>query len=504
MYKSDKSILAIDVSSNLIKVAVLSEDLRIINRCDKKLIIEDEDHEGFAKKIDLNDLWNKAKLILAELVQKTDLNRREILGISSCAQRIACVFLDKKDNVIYAGPNSDVRGIDSAYLIDDKYSEEEIFAITGHSPSLLFCLARLLWYKEEREDLYNKIAKVLMLDDWIAYKLTGVFCSDVTSAGESQFLDIERREWSDEVFEAFDIDPDLFPDLVDCGATIGDVKHNILKDLKITQSNLPFIKTGGDTQASLVGMGAINKCDIGITLGTTAPVQLVMDRPYFDPECNYWSLCHSIKGRWLVEAHSGNTGTAYDWFKHNFLELLSDTPDQLLDDYLRQTKPAHSNVYSFLGPEHMNIKNQTSIKRGVFVFPPPMMITEDLPQIKDFARSLIENITFGLYENYVKVKEIVNNPPVVYCAGGMTNSEEFCQIMAHVLNSELKSPYIKDSAFVGAAMNVLNGLKLHVGYDVLKDKYIDFFEFKPEEKASKLYEKVYFEWKRLKNKLDHL
>ena len=60
------------------------------------------------------------------------------------------VFLDKQGEVIYGGPNTDVRGIDSVYLIEDEFSEEELFKITGHSPSILFCLARLLWFQEDR------------------------------------------------------------------------------------------------------------------------------------------------------------------------------------------------------------------------------------------------------------------------------------------------------------------------------------------------------------------
>ena len=72
---------------------------------------------------------------------------------------MASVFLDKKGQVIYGGPNIDIRGIDSAYLIENEFIERDLFDITGHCPSFLFCLARLLWFREEEEEIYNKISK---------------------------------------------------------------------------------------------------------------------------------------------------------------------------------------------------------------------------------------------------------------------------------------------------------------------------------------------------------
>ena len=68
-----------------------------------------------------------------------------------------------------------------------------------------------------------------------------------------------------------------------------------------------------------------------------------------------------------------------------------------MDKYLKMSPPGALSTYAYLGPENMNIKNQTSIKRGVFAFQPPMMISEDLPTIEDFARSVLENIAFGVF-----------------------------------------------------------------------------------------------------------
>jgi sugar (pentulose or hexulose) kinase len=452
----------------------------------------------------MNNLWNTIILGIKQVIEQNKAKSTKIIGISTCAQRIGTVFLDQQGSVIYGGPNIDIRGIDSAYLIEDEFSEEELFNITGHSPSLLFSLARLLWFKEEEELLYQKIKHVLMLDDWLVYQLSGKYCTDLSSAAESQFLDIQKRKWSSDIIETFDLDPGLFPEIVDSGTIVGELKQSLSKKFDLAQDHVPIIKTGGDTQASLLGMGAIEEGNIGISLGTTAPLQLVTNKPIYDSEYNYWISFHSIKGKWLLEAHSGNTGTAYNWFKECFLNNISNNSDNLMETYLKNTDPGVFSTYAFLGPEHMNIKNQTSIKRGVFVFQPPIMVSEELPKIENFARSVIENIAFGLYENYKGLQKYADSITKTCCAGGMSKSNEFCKILASVLTTDLIIPIVNDSSFIGTAINVLMGLNYYRDYKTILNDLMNVNIVKKNPTLSDVYRNIYNQWKNLKNKVDDL
>ena len=504
MENDGNMILVIDISSNYVKVGLVSEDLKLVHFNNQIINIINEDVDGFIKSFDMDDIWNKLSNGVNQVLNNIKNQNTKIIGISTCAQRIASVFLDGKGNVVYGGPNIDIRGIDSAYLIDDEFSEKDLFEITGHSPSLLFCLARLLWFREEEEETYAKINKVLMLDDWLVYRLTGIYVSDFSSAAESQLLDIKKREWSSEIIQTFDFNPDYFPDLVESGTLIGELKPELVKKFNLNQSNIPVVKTGGDTQATLLGMGAIEKGDIGISLGTTAPLHLVVDKPFIDPSSNYWTSCHSIEGKWLLEGHAGNTGASYNWFKQCFLSNSEDNPDFLMDKYLKMSPPGALSTYAYLGPENMNIKNQTSIKRGVFAFQPPIMISEELPKIEDFARSVLENIAFGIFENYNALNSYIDLDTRTFCAGGMTKSEEFSKLLANVLDSEVLIPSVKDSAFIGVAMNTLKALDVYSDYKTMIKDLIAFEKIKNNPNISEKYKNIYLEWKTLKFKIDKL
>jgi autoinducer 2 (AI-2) kinase len=504
MENNGNMILVIDISSNFVKVGLVSEDLRLVHSNKQSIKIFNEDMDGFVKSFDMDDIWYNITKGVNQVLAKIKNQETKLLGISTCAQRIASVFLDKKGNAVYGGPNIDIRGVDSAYLIDDEFSEEELFKITGHSPSLLFSLARLLWFKEEEEETYEKIDKVLMLDDWLAYRLTGILVSDFSSAAESQLFDIKKKEWSSEIIDTFDFDPGFFPDLVDSGTLIGDLLPEVAKKFNIYQGNIPIAKGGGDTQASMLGMGVIEPGDIGISMGTTAPLHLVLEEPIIDSACNYWTTCHAVKGKWLLEGHAGNTGASYNWFKQCFLSNSEDNPDSLMDKYLKMSTPGALSTYAFLGPENMDIKNQTSMKRGVFVFQPPMMISEELPKIEDFARSVLENIAFGLLENFNALNSLTNLATRTFCAGGMAKSIEFCKLLANVLSSELLIPFVKDSAFIGVAMNTLKALDVYSDYDAMIKNLITHEKILKDLSISEQYKSIYLEWKNLKTKIDKL
>ncbi|MHA2393626.1 MAG: FGGY-family carbohydrate kinase [Promethearchaeota archaeon] len=495
-------ILSIDVSSKKIKVGIVTEQLELESVSIQSYDIIDEDVDGFAKCFDMECMWNKIKMGIKNVLKQNKPKR--IIGITSCGQRLASVFLDKQGIEIYGGPNTDIRGIDSAYLIEDEFSEDEIFNITAHSPSLMFTLARLLWFQEENETQYQNINKILMLDDWIVYKFTGEFSTDHTSIGESQLYDIQKKKWSSEIIEAFNINPEILPEIVSSGTVIGELKPELIRGLRIPNKNVPVIKGCGDTHSNLLGMGVIEDGNIGITLGTTAPVHLVVGKPIIDPELNFWTECHVTKDKWLIEANSGGTGRAYDWFKDTFISNSKKEIHDIIDDYLSGIKPGAGSTYSYLGPELMAVKDQTSIKRGVFIFQPPSMIGEDLPKLEHFTRSIIEGICFGILENFLALHQFTEAAIIVSCSGGMSKSNEVCKILANILNKELKVPQVRDSSFIGNAINALIGLERYPDYKSIIDDLLKFDKYNPDPSISKEYKSIFSQWKNLKNKIDNL
>lgn len=300
------------------------------------------------------------------------------------------------------------------------------------------------------------------------------------------------------------MDPDIFPEVIYSGSLIGNLKEKLIKQMGINELNIPVIKTGGDTQASLLGMGVREKGDIGISLGTTTPLHLVLNEPLIDSNLNFWTTYYSIKGKWLLEANTGKTGKAYDWFKDAFLDGADKNPDKVIEEYLKTVKPGAESTFAFLGPQFMDFKNQINIKRGVFIFQSPSAISEDLPKSAHFARALIENICFGIFENFNALNNYNDDPKRAFCAGRMANSKEFCKILVNIIDTEINFPKHKDSAFIGAAINTLVGLNHYSDEKSVIEENLEIETVRPEPTLSKEYQSIYQEWKTLKEKVDEL
>lgn len=502
-----KYIIAIDISSTNIKVGLISDGGKLVVEL-KEAYFPVQDGE-FGIKFDIPDMWAKILNGIKFVIGKSQISKNDIIAISSDVQRIAIAFLDENNEVIYSGPNKDARGVDSQYIIDDTYCGEEgeceLFGITAHCPPLVFGLARYLWFREEDPENYERIKKIVMLDDWIQFKLSGNIVSDPSIASESQFLDVPKRIWSQDILSKFEINPDLLPPLIECATITGKITKELANELGLNE-NVVIVKSGPDTQTSLIGMGCIEPGDIGIPLGTTAPVMLVMSEPKIDPKLSFWTCCNPVPNSWIMEANSGMTGMIYDWFKDNMLIGLSDDLNALCESYIQNTKPGANNTFAFLGPQKMNFKNTTDIKRSVFIFPSHSSISDIISDRSTFTRALLENIGFGILENFNALLELAPNNKVnkVFCGGGMANSKGFVKIIADILGQDIFIPKIKESAYVGQLINCMIALGTYKNHREAVDSLVELEVIKHDEANTKEYKKIYGQWKIYKEKTDNL
>jgi autoinducer 2 (AI-2) kinase len=491
----DDLIFTIDVSSLLVKVAVVTAKGKPVAAAQQPYTILTDDDAGFAKSFDVGELWSKIGQCSREVLHRVKNPRARFIAVVSCAQRVACVFLNRDGDVVYGGPNKDTRGVDSQSCIEEVFpAEADLFKITGRGPSLIFALARLLWFREGAAEKYSEIKRVLMLDDWIAYKLSGRYCTDPTTASDSQFFDITKREWSQQIIEGFHFDPAIFPEIVNPGSVVGELVEETAKHLGIPP-RIPVIKGGADSQITILGTGCIEPGQVGISLGSTATANLVVAEPTIDPGQNFWTNCYVLPGTWFIEANAGFTGGLYNWFKENFLKDLSGDLDALTERFLQETPPGANATFAFLGPELMNFKDQTQIKRSAFVFPDQGSISTIITNRAGFTRALYENIGFGVLENYQALKTF--NPSVtrLFCGGGMSKSGQFMQMLANILDTDIYVPVVRDSAITGAMISALVGLKEYPTYQKVIADIVKHDISSPKRDLVEAYKNVYRQWK---------
>lgn len=381
-----------------------------------------------------------------------------VIGVSTTSQREGCVLLAADGRELYAGPNLDTRAFLEGLEILDALGAERLYAITGHSAPFIFPLARYLWYRKQGG---VPAARLLMINDWMAYRLAGVLSAEPSNATESMLFDVTTRRWSEEILERFAIPAALLPPLCPSGARIGAVHSRAAAETGL-RAGTPVFAGGADTQCALLGVGAVRAGDVGVVLGTTSPIQAVVDRPVFDPRGNLWAGCHVLPDRWVIESNLGSTGDAYLWL----LDLLVPPG---ADRHARASALAREarggdGTYTFVGPRVFDLTAmRPDMPGGLFFRFPSLQLR---PGAGDLLRAFLDSVAFALRANLAQIEAVTGRAPShLLVGGGMSCDDLLLELAASCTGLPLRRAGEPQSTALGAAMLVAAGSGAYADLD---------------------------------------
>jgi len=419
----------------------------------------------------------------------------KVRGVVTTGMRQGCVFLDREGKPVYGGPNRDVRGIIYTDEIEQMAGEDRAYSITGRWPPWMFMPSRLHWFRREKPEAAEKVALMLMINDWLLYWLTGRAVSEPTNAAESMLFDVSKRDWSEEMLEALEISRGLLPEAAACGGRAGQVRAEAAAETGIPEGT-PVFAGMADTQAALIAGGVVEPGDAGIVAGTTAPVMLVTDEVKLDPERRLWIGCHPLSDRWVVESNSGDAGMVYRGYVENHLGLFAEDKARLYDkaeELARGAGAGGMGAQAFLGPVIWDLARMTpSARAGLFLSYPP---GEENAGPGNVVRSILENIAFALKANLAQAAEVAGEPGRVTMGGGMTRCGLFCEVVAAVLEREIEVVPEHEATAVGCAMAGFYGLGDYPDLlDSIEAMKPEPKVIEPDEDDADDYQDLYEEW----------
>jgi len=420
-----------------------------------------------------------------------------VAGVATTSQREGCVFLDAAGNEIYAGPNLDARGFREGLELLNTLGSERLYRITGHSAPFIFPLARYLWHRKQSN---TAVAHLLMINDWITWRLCGELSAEPSNAVESMLFDLDARAWSHEILSTFAIPESILPPLRRSGERVGSITTAAAQATGL-RVGTPVFVGGADTQCSLLGAGVFRPGEVAATLGTTSPVQLVVDRPVFDPAANLWAGCHVVPDRWVLESNAGDTGDAYLWL----LDLVSGgaAPERRFEigEELARGGFAPRSMM-FVGPTIFNLNKMHLNRPGGWLFPFPSLHVR--PQRQTLVRSFLESIGYAIRANLEQLVAVAAAAPAeLTLSGGMSRSATLTQAIADITGLRIRVAEEPESACLGCA--VLMSAHDHGGdYEPAAQRMVRHRDILPDPGRHGLYEAPYRKWRQLNDQLDEL
>lgn len=397
--------------------------------------------------------WKIIVELIREVIAQSKVDPTAISAVSSTSMREGIVLLDAEGIEIWACANVDARAeseVRSLAAIDGL--EEEIYGATGQT----FALAagpRLLWLKAHQPHVYERAATVLMLSEWVLYRLSGERLMEPSNGSTSGFISLASRRGDPDLLSSCGLRDDILPVTLEPGTSIGEVTRRASDETGLTASTRVVIG-GGDAQLAALSMGLTQPGQAAIIGGTFWQQLVNLESPTVDRDMRVRVNAAAVPNLWQAEAITFHAGTVVRWFRDTFataeVERARETGRNVLDVLTEAASevpigsdgviPIFSDVMNYrrwkhASPSFLNLSLEGGLRVRAAMF-----------------RSLLENaaIVSSLNLDLVESFSGARADEVVF-AGGAANSPVWTQIVADVLGRPVRVPAVTEATAQGAA-----------------------------------------------------
>lgn len=210
-----------------------------------------------------------------------------------------------------------------AILWNDGRSGAECAELTRRVPDLAiragniampgFTAPKLLWVETHEPDVFRATRRVLLPKDYVRFRLSGAYMSDMSDASGTLWLDVARRAWDDTLLAATGLTRAAMPDLVEGSAESAVLAPDLASAWGLSGRRVVIAGGSGDNAASAVGVGAVRAGDGFLSLGTSGVLFVVTDRYVSAPQRTLHGFCHALPGRWHGMSVHLSAASALSW-----------------------------------------------------------------------------------------------------------------------------------------------------------------------------------------------
>jgi xylulokinase len=206
---------------------------------------------------DPDDWWGAAQTAVKGVLAEAGVSGDAVRGIGLSGQMHGATLLDAEGTVVRPALIwCDQRSQDQVDGINAKLGREAVLAATANPVLTGFTLPKLLWVRDHEPAQFDKVRHLLLPKDYIRYKLTGEFATDVSDASGTALFDVVKREWSRAMTAGLGLDHGILPRCYESAEVTGTVTAAAAA-LTGLAAGTPVVGGGGDQAASAVGNGIV-------------------------------------------------------------------------------------------------------------------------------------------------------------------------------------------------------------------------------------------------------
>jgi xylulokinase len=369
----------------------------------------------------------------------------EIAAIGLTGQMHGLVCLDENGAVLRPAMlwNDQRTGAECDW-ITETVGGARLIRLTGNRALTGFTAPKIIWVRNHEPEVYQKIRHILLPKDYIRFKLTGDYHTDLAGAAGTLLLDVANRRWSDEVLSALDIPREWMPKTHEGSEVTGQVSEAAAKETGLA-AGIPVVGGGGDQAAQATGVGAVTPGVVALTVGTSGVVFAPLGSYAYEPEGRLHAFCHAAPGQWHFMGVMLSAAGSLQWYRDT---LAPDVEFDALISAAADIPPGAEGLQFLPYLSGERTPHPDPLARGAFIG----LTTRHTRA--HMTRAVLEGITFGLRDSFelIKASEAGKVISQVRVSGGGAKSPLWRQIMADILGNSLVTVEALEGAAYGAAL----------------------------------------------------
>lgn len=401
-------------------------------------------HPQWAEQHPDQDWWRAAVAAIRAVLAKAGVSGAEVGGVGLTGQMHGSVFLDRNNSVLRPALLwCDSRtGAECAEITDAVGGGQRLFEVIGQPVFTSFTAPKIVWLRKHEPALYERVAHVLLPKDYIRFRLTDEFATEVSDASGTSLLDVRRRDWSAEMLGTLDIPREWLPKVYESPEVTGRITDEAAR-LTGLAPGTPVVGGGGDQAAGAVGVGVVEPGIVSSTVGTSGVVFAHSADPFFDPEMRIQTFCHAVPGAWHLMGCVLSAGGSLRWYRDTF------APGESYDAITTGAASAPAGCEGLLFLPYLTgerTPHPDPDARGVF-------FGATLRSQKNwFARSVLEGVAYALKDSFTLLDDIGVPVRQVRASGGGARSPLWLQIQADIIDQPHVLLNVDEGPAFGAAL----------------------------------------------------
>ncbi len=449
---------------------------------------------------DPEDWWQAAAKTIRQVLRRSGVRASAVTAVGLSGQMHGSVLLDKSGRVLRRAIlwNDQRTGAECEAITQAAGGRERLIALVANPALTGFTAPKILWVRRHEPRVYERTAKVLLPKDYVRYRLTGEFATEVSDASGTLLLDVARRRWSTELLDLLEIDRSLLPAVYESPEVSGRLSAAAAEATGLA-AGTPVVGGAGDQAAGAVGSGIVRPGVISATLGTSGVVFAHAGAGAADPLGRVHTFCHAVPGQWHVMGVVLAAGGSLQWFRNTLCrDLVAEARRRKADPYdlitalAAEAPPGSDGLYFLPYLTGERTPHADPHARAAWVG------LSNMHTRAHMARAVIEGATYAMRDSLEIMRGMGVPVKEIRVSGGGARSAFWRALQADVYGAPVWTLAHEEGPAYGAALLAGVGAGVWAGVPEACDATIRRRgQTRPNARRARLYDSLYPEYGRL-------